>query len=211
MGLKTRTAAAVLLGSLSATGCATKGALRNATAQQQEALEAGLEAERSERMAADERLSNDLQELRSDLESLRTDFNAQIEAVAEGLKFALPVHFAFDESDVRPADYPVLERFASVVNKHYAGSLVTVEGFADPAGSAAYNRALAQRRAEAVRDQLVEQGIQAQIRPVGYGEERLVVPGAAKDEPGAELNRRVVFVIESPSPSTGVAAEPITE
>ena len=32
---------------------------------------------------------------------------------------------------------------------------------------------------------------------VGYGETRLVTPGASGDAPGAELNRRVVFVIES--------------
>jgi peptidoglycan-associated lipoprotein len=202
MRLNIRAAGAVLLGSLVATGCATKGALREAVDQQQ----AALEAERSERMAADERLASDLAELRSDMEQLRSDFNAEIEAVAQGLKFAFPVHFAYDDAAVRPADQPALEAFASVVNKHYAGSLITVEGFADPAGSAAYNKDLSQRRAEAVRDHLVNVGLQAQIRPVGYGEDRLVVPGAQKDDPGAELNRRVVFVIESPSQASSVAA-----
>ena len=202
MRLNMRAAGAVLLGSLVATGCATKGALREAVDQQQ----AALEAERTERMAADEQLANDLAELRSDIEQLRSDFNAEIEAVAQGLKFAFPVHFAYDDDTVRSADHPALEAFASVVNKHYAGSLITVEGFADPAGSAAYNKDLSQRRAEAVRDHLVGQGLRAQIRPVGYGEDRLVVPGAEKDDPGAELNRRVVFVIESPSQESSVAA-----
>lgn len=202
MRISTRTAAVVLLGSFAATGCATKGALRDAVDQQQ----AALEAERSERIAADERLASDLAELRTDLEEMRTQFNAEIEAVAQGLQFVLPVHFAFDEAEVRPDDDPSLEAFASVVNRHYSGSLVTVEGFTDPAGTASYNRTLAQRRAEAVRDRLIENGIQAQVRPVGYGEDRLVVPGAAKDAPGAELNRRVVFVIESPSQAASVAA-----
>jgi outer membrane protein OmpA-like peptidoglycan-associated protein len=205
MAINTRIAAFVLLGSSVVTGCATKGALRDAMTEQQAALEAGLEAERSERMAADERLAADLAELRTDLEELRTEFNAEIEAVAQGLQFVLPVHFAYDDASVRSEDYEALERFASVVNKHYAGSLVTVEGFADPAGSVAYNRSLSQARAEAVRDRLLEVGIQAQLRPVGYGEDRLVVPGAAHDDPGAELNRRVVFVIESPSPAGPVA------
>lgn len=201
MRFNMRAPAAVLLGSLAVTACATKGALKEAVADQQ----AALEAERAERMAADERLASDLAELRSDLEQLRSDFNAEIEAVAQGLKFALPVHFAFDDAQVRTADYPALEAFASVVNKHYAGSLITVEGFADPAGSVAYNKTLSQKRAEAVRDHLVGEGLQAQIRPVGYGEDRLVVPGAEKDDPGAELNRRVVFVIESPSQRSSVA------
>lgn len=203
----TRTAAFVLLGSFAVTGCATKGALQDAADQQQSALEAAIEEERSERMAADERLANDLAELRGDLDALRTEFNAEIEAVARGLQFALPVHFAFDDAQVRSADYEAIERFTAVVNEHYPGSVVTVEGFADPAGSASYNRALAQRRAEAVRDRLVDVGIQAQLRTVGYGEDRLVVPGAADDDPGAELNRRVVFVIESPSNTATVEIE----
>lgn len=202
MGLNAKAAAAVVLGSIVATGCATKGALRDAVTQQQNAIE----AERNERMAADERLASDLAELRTDLDAMRTEFNAQIEAVAEGLKFALPVHFAFDDATVRPSDEEALAAFTSVVNKHYNGAVVTVEGFADPAGSVTYNKALAQRRAEAVRDRLVDGGIQAQVRPVGYGEARLVVPNAAKDDPGAELNRRVVFVIESPSTNSSVAS-----
>ncbi len=195
----TRTAAFVLLGSFAVTGCATKGALQDAVDQQQAALEEAIQQERSERQAADERLANDISELRQDMESLRTDFNAQIEAVAEGLQFAMPVHFAFDNADVRSQDQEALERFASVVNKHYAGSIVTVEGFTDPAGSAAYNKNLAQQRAEAVRDRLIQIGVQAQVRAVGYGEDRLVVDGAAHDDPGAQLNRRVVFVVETPA------------
>lgn len=199
MGHLTRSAAVILFGLFALTGCATKGALQDAMDQRQTALEEAMEQERSERMAADEQLASQLADLRSDLEAMRSDFNAQIEAVARGLQFALPVHFAFDEAAVRQTDHAALERFAAVVNQHYAGAVVTVEGFADPAGPAEYNRSLAQRRAEAVRDQLMEIGIQAQLRAVGYGEDRLVVEGASRDDPGAELNRRVVFVIESPS------------
>lgn len=195
MILNFKAAAAVMLTSLMLTGCVTRGALRTAMEEQQ----AALATERSERIAADERLASDLAALRSDLEALRTELGAEIEAVAQGLQFALPVHFAFDDATVRAQDGEALERFARIVNRHYAGALVTVEGFADPAGPPAYNRALSERRAEAVRDRLMQEGIQAQVRSVGYGEERLVIPGAAKDDPGAELNRRVVFVIESPS------------
>ncbi len=204
MGLKATTVA-VLLGSLAATGCATKGALRESEARQQAALKAGLDAERSERQSADDSLQAELTQLRSDLNDMKTKFNAQIEAVAQGMKFVLPVHFAYDDSQVRPQDQDALNAFASVVNKHYTGAVVTVEGFADPAGSASYNKKLGMKRAESVRDQLVQVGIQAQVRPVSYGETRQVVEGAKKDDPGAELNRRVVFVIESPSQGSPVA------
>lgn len=205
MNRPTMTAVTCVLSAVVLTGCATKGALRNAVAEERAAWTAAVDAERSERVASDERLAADLAALRNDLQAMRTEFNAEIEAVAQGLQFMLPVHFSFDDATVRDDATPALERFADIVNRHYAGAMVTVEGFADPAGSARYNVDLSSRRAEAVREYLVQQGITAQLRVVGYGENRLVVPDAAKDDPGAELNRRVVFVIETPA-----AAQPIT-
>jgi outer membrane protein OmpA-like peptidoglycan-associated protein len=193
-----RTTAVAVLGAFVLTGCATRGQLRTAIDEQRTEIDAALAAERADRIAGDERLAADLATLRNDLQALRTEFNAQIEAVAAGLRFALPVHFAFDDATVRTEDMDALERFAEVISRHYMGSVVTIEGFADPAGPAAYNVALSQRRADAVRDYLIQAGISAQLRTVGYGQERLVVPGAQRDDPGAELNRRVVFVVESP-------------
>ena len=100
----------------------------------------------------------------------------------------------------------MLDRFAKVVQKYYPGAAITVEGFADPAGSARYNLALSQRRANSVREYLAGQGIGEQaIKAVGYGESRLVRPGATRDEPGAELNRRVVFVIDAAEAGTVTA------
>jgi peptidoglycan-associated lipoprotein len=121
----------------------------------------------------------------------------------DSIKFDMPVHFAFDNAAVRSEDQPELARFAAVVKTYYPDSRVTVEGFADPSGSEAYNRALSRRRAEAVRTVLADQGLaQGQMSVVGYGETRLVNK-ARHDEAGAEMNRRVVFVIET-------AGSPIT-
>lgn len=205
MILHTRTAAACMVAALAMTGCATKGQLRTAIEEERAAMNAAVAAERSERVAADERLAADLSALRNDLQTMRTEFDADIQAVAQGLQFILPVHFGYDDTTVRSDATAALERFAEIVSRHYTGAMVTVEGFADPAGSQAYNVALSTRRAEAVRDYLMETGISAQLRVVGYGEDRLVVPNAEKDDPGAELNRRVVFVIETPT-----AGQPIT-
>jgi outer membrane protein OmpA-like peptidoglycan-associated protein len=172
--------------------------VRETVAEQGATLEAAIATERSERMAADERLAADMTSLRNDLQAMRSEFGASIAAVEQGLQFALPVHFQFDDATVRAQDYAALERFAEVVSRHYTGAVVTVAGFADPAGPASYNRALSQRRADAVRDRLMQHDIQAQVRTVGYGSDRQVVEGAQRDDPGAELNRRVVFVVESP-------------
>jgi outer membrane protein OmpA-like peptidoglycan-associated protein len=168
--------------------CATRGALRR-----------GLDEERSARMAADSAQQLEIASLRTDLNGLRTEFGAKISEVAEGLRFALPVHFAYDDATIRSADVAALDRFASVAQRHYPGAKVTVEGFADPAGSVEYNLALSQRRADAVRDYINGKGLDPSlVSSVGYGKSRLVNANASRDMPGAELNRRVVFVIETP-------------
>src|SRR5690606_12177092 len=102
---------------------------------------------------------------------------------------------------------PLLDRFAAVIHQHYPAAVITIEGFTDPAGPPEYNKQLAERRAQAVAKELVSRGIpESQIRTVGYGEERPVVPNAAGAQPGAELNRRVVFVIETPATGTNPTA-----
>src|SRR5581483_4747357 len=105
-------------------------------------------------------------------------------------------------------DRAALDRFVKIAQKYYPGSVITVEGFADPAGSVRYNLDLSRRRAEAVKEYLTSQGLTNEIRTVGYGKTRLVVPNAWGSEPGAEKNRRVVFVIESKGDTTasGIAS-----
>ena len=194
-------AAAVLLSATAVAGCVTPKQLRRSMAEQRTALE----AERRERMVADSQyaaelgaVSRDVATLRSDLQALRTEFGAKIVAMENGVKVTFPVNFAFDDASIRSEDQPAVEKFADVAQKHFSGAVITVEGFADPAGTQAYNLALSRRRAEAVRAMLVDHGLgAAQVRTVGYGKTRLVVPGAWGDEPGAEQNRRVVFVIET--------------
>jgi peptidoglycan-associated lipoprotein len=161
---------------------------------------AAVDSERAARVQGDEANKAEIAALRNDLQSLRTEFGAKIAEVAQGLQFAFPVHFAFNDANVRTEDSAALDRFASVVSKHYTGAKVTVEGFADPAGSKSYNVALSQRRADAVKAYVASKGLDASlINAVGYGKTRQVNPGAWGDQPGAELNRRVVFVIETPA------------
>ncbi|HJU91163.1 MAG TPA: OmpA family protein [Gemmatimonadaceae bacterium] len=178
--------------------CATKGYVRERVAEVRTYTDSSLAQERAARMAGDSSIAADVASLRTELNNLRTEFGAKITALEEGVKFAFPVNFAFDDATVRDQDRAALDRFAQVVQKHYGGSVITVEGFADPAGSTRYNVGLSQRRAEAVREYLVTQGLTGEtLRAVGYGETRQVVNGAERDDPGAEMNRRVVFVVES--------------
>jgi outer membrane protein OmpA-like peptidoglycan-associated protein len=196
MNFPMRTLTLCTAGLFSLSACATKGALKRGL----EAQTAALESERAARTAADEAQRAELATLRTELQTLRTEFGAKIEQVANGMQFAFPVHFAFNDANVRSEDSAALDRFASVVSKHYQGAKVTVEGFADPAGSQRYNLQLSQRRAEAVKAYVAGKGLDgSMIEAVGYGKTRLVNRGAFGDQPGAELNRRVVFVIETPA------------
>jgi outer membrane protein OmpA-like peptidoglycan-associated protein len=69
-----------------------------------------------------------------------------------------------------------------------------VTGHADRSGSDAYNMALSLRRANAVKDQLVREGIAAnQIVVVGRGESQPLVPTA--DGVREPQNRRVEIVL----------------
>lgn len=133
--------------------------------------------------------------LEMELETMESEFHTRIERMEDGMRFATPVHFEFDSDDIRAVDRPLLERFAHVAQTYYPNSKITVEGFADPAGSAAYNKQLSQKRAEAVANFLTANGGLKDVSAVGYGEDRQVRPGAYG--PGAGLeNRRVTFVVE---------------
>ena len=191
-----RTLTVCAAGMLTLSACATKGYVNKRV----DAQAVALDSERTARIQADEATKAEIATLRNDLQALRTEFGAKITEVAEGMKFAFPVHFAFNDATVRTEDAAALDRFANIVSKHYNGAKVTVEGFADPAGSSRYNVELSQRRAEAVKAYVASKGLDASlIDAVGYGETRQVNRGAWGDQPGAELNRRVVFVIESPA------------
>jgi peptidoglycan-associated lipoprotein len=193
-------------------GCATTGALKRAQQQNADALaqataqqKAALDAEAATRASSDSALrqqlglvQGDVQQLKTDLQAMKTDFNAKITAMQDGLHFDMPVNFAFNDATVRQEDYPSLTRFAHIVQQYYPQSKITIEGFADPAGSSRYNLALSERRAKSVQDYLASQGLStSQTETIGYGKTRLVVAKAWGDQPGAELNRRAVFVIET--------------
>lgn len=135
----------------------------------------------------------------SELASLERDFNARIERLETAIRFDVPVYFGFDEAEVRQQDMPLLDRFAQVVNEYYPLNLITVEGFADPAGSQEYNLQLGKRRAEAVKAYLVDRGLNpSMVRTVSYGEatDRLVSDSDHGPGQSGWQNRRVALVID---------------
>src|SRR4051812_10229953 len=197
--------------------CATHGWVHKELATQRAQIDAemsnnmatanaALVSERSARVASDSILASRDEQLRAEIEALRSQFNAKIAMMDGAMRFAMPVTFAYDDATVSDGDRAMVERFAQVAQRYYKGSMVTVEGFADPAGTESYNLDLSRRRAENVRTMLGSLGLpENQVRAVGYGEKRQVSPGASRDEAGAQENRRVVFVIDTKGGSGSVA------
>lgn len=137
--------------------------------------------------------------LEQDLKSLHDQFNVTVQRMQGQLRFDVPVYFGFDSTAVNTDGKAVLDKFAQVIQQYYPQSMITVEGFTDPAGSAAYNMRLGQRRANAVVDYLSGSAniAKSQLRAVSYGEntKRLLDKEHGPGHSGWQ-NRRVVMVVD---------------
>lgn len=80
--------------------------------------------------------------------------------------------FDYDKSDIRPDAEPALQADAQFFKSH-PDAKVLIEGHCDDRGSAEYNLALGDRRAQAVKNYLVSQGVDAsRIQTVSVGKEK---------------------------------------
>jgi len=115
-----------------------------------------------------------------------------MDAMAAEAKDIRVIYFGFDESEVDADSIEILEAHG----EYLAGNprlTVRLEGHGDERGSREYNIGLGERRAQAVRQVLLLQGVgSAQLSTVSYGEERPAVLGS--DEEAWSLNRRVELV-----------------
>lgn len=103
------------------------------------------------------------------------------------------VTFDTNSTIVRPGLQSEINRVAGVLTQ-YPETLVRVEGHTDSVGSDAYNQDLSIRRANSVKDLLVQRGVaESRIDAVGYGE---TLPVATNEtEAGRQRNRRVEIKI----------------
>jgi OOP family OmpA-OmpF porin len=106
------------------------------------------------------------------------------------MRYSLPAtSFKVGSADLPDSLKKQLEVFADVLKtRRGTGKLVRIEGHADASGAASANLALSQKRADAVREYLVEKGADpTMLTPVGVGSN---VPKNTKD-PFSPENRRV--------------------
>ena len=98
------------------------------------------------------------------------------------------VYFDFDQYAIRPDGGPVLDAQAAWLNR-YRAVRVRIEGNCDERGTREYNFALGARRAQTVRDYLVQRGVDpARIDVISYGKERPIDGGSTEDAWGKNRN-----------------------
>jgi peptidoglycan-associated lipoprotein len=180
-------------------GCAEKkavvkeGAAQDQVTSDQAAKDAAAKAEadrlareRAEREAA-ERLAK---------EKAGKEEAAKVEAAATAMAEDLKdIYFDFDKSNIRSDAREVLKANADYILKNNTAAVI-IEGNCDERGTAEYNMALGQRRAQEAKKYLVNLGVKgAAIKTISYGKERPVDPG--HDEEAWAKNRRDHFVIKA--------------
>lgn len=132
-------------------------------------------------------------ELDSALEESRANNRASIERDRENTDVLLAtfkgdVFFDFDSAALKPGAYAEIDRVAPVLQK-YNHTAIQVEGHTDQVGSETYNQTLSEKRAETVKNALVQHGIDPRrIRYLGFGESQPISSDNA-------MNRRVTLRI----------------
>ena len=173
------------------TGCAEKkSVVTNNAAQEQVVAPPQTAAQTTD----DSKLSNTINPNDSTNQNNTTrEQSASVETTATPEASVRDINFDFDSSTIRPDAREILKVNADFLLKNKAATIV-IEGHCDEKGTAEYNMALGQRRAQETKKYLVNLGIKESIiRTISYGEERPLDPG--NTEEAWAKNRRAHFLI----------------
>jgi outer membrane protein OmpA-like peptidoglycan-associated protein len=138
-------------------------------------------------------IGNEMDKQAEEIEKTVPD--AKVERVGEGIvvEFSSNVLFGFDESNLSGEAKTSLDKLVQVLNT-YADTNIELQGHTDSRGSADYNMALSERRANAVSGYLEEKGISdSRLTIKGFGEEFPKYSNETSE--GRSQNRRVEFLI----------------
>jgi hypothetical protein len=103
------------------------------------------------------------------------------------------VQFLYNSADFEPNSLPQLDS-AVVVLKNYPTLEILIKGHTSSEGEADYNQKLSEKRAEAVKNYLIQHGIDAKrLSSKGFGESQLLVTDDSEEH--KRMNRRIEFAI----------------
>jgi peptidoglycan-associated lipoprotein len=147
-----------------------------------------------EEMAQPDAEAQAAEKARLEAERLKAEEAERAMAAARQAFTSEDVYFDFDSSALLPMAQETLSKKADYM-LHNPGQKVTIEGHCDERGTAAYNLALGERRADAAKAFLVNLGVNPDdITTISYGEENPVDPG--HNEEAWAKNRRDHFAVQ---------------
>jgi len=104
-------------------------------------------------------------------------------------KITLKVNFANNSAEIQPSSFDMLQKYADFLTKYSAYS-ANIIGYTDSRGSEAYNQKLSEKRANAVKDMLLEKGVSSdRLSSEGRGEANPIADNATSE--GRAENRRI--------------------
>lgn len=118
------------------------------------------------------------------------------------IELAADVLFEFDKAVILPKAEQTLKQAADLIGEKAAHGTARVDGHTDAKGDDNYNQKLSERRANAVKDWLVNSGGLKQVtfKTQGLGEQKPVAPNTkadGSDDPdGRQKNRRVEIIVK---------------
>ena len=174
-----------------------------AAAKQQQEAEAARAAALAQQQAAEAQAAQaraDAAKAEKERADMRAQLLAQLNAVlqtqdtARGLIVNMSdVLFDFGKYTLKPAAREKLAKISGIVLAH-PGLTLQIEGYTDSVGSDEVNQQLSERRADTVRDFLIEQGVAGSgITAQGFGKANPVASNDTAD--GRQKNRRVQLVV----------------
>ena len=103
------------------------------------------------------------------------------------------IYFETNKAIIKPVSYPILDAVAATMNGNPDILLLEVQGHTDERNTNEYNLKLSQDRANAVKQYLVGQGIDAsRLESAGFGDTKPAAPNTTPE--GRSQNRRVELV-----------------
>ncbi len=178
-----------------------EAAAQQAHSGQQQAQAAAQQADEQARQAQ-AKMTEMQRERDAELNRMQEALNrvAETRRTPNGMVILLPnsiFRFAFDKADLNEKNRELLSRIAGIflASKGYG---LSIYGYTDDVGTADYNQQLSLRRAEAVKDYLVQAGVDRDIVNVkGYGKTSPRVEGSSNEARAS--NRRVEIAVTDSS------------
>ncbi len=129
-----------------------------------------------------------IQNYGTDIE-LEMDLQIVMDTLYKEILILPDIHFEFDKAIIKPESFSILDSIANWILAN-PSMVVEIAGHTDNIGSAEYNLKLSQRRAEAVRQYLINKGVPPErIYARGYGETQPIADNSTEE--GRAKNRRV--------------------